>query len=285
MYRNPCRVAILLLAHVGVQNPEVWNSWAHSDPRHPIRLYAVCEKKPDHDVICRQHGMHTLQLRPSAWCHRNIAVNTLTALRAIAEKDKEISIIHVVSGYCLPMQAPRYFYTRHVLPPGHGEAGKTWYPFRTCLTANRLADDGVLDSMQWLSVTPRDVLSLRDDAELLDTVDSAHRDHCADESYIQTLLYRAGADIQYISTMFKVYTRPNAPSPIEWKPTSRRRRRIVYGACVPACVGSKYATMTAREILRTAHAWGYAFARKFLADPSLKSYKDLVQIMEETRGT
>ena len=268
-------IGVLILAHAGVANPEIWIDWAESDPQHPIRLFALCEgrRRDTHDAVCFTYNL-SITMLPTTWCGPSIAVNTIRALREAIRLDPHIKIIYLVSGHCLPVQRPEYLWrTSIILPRDHVDAGKRWYPSRS--TVNITASDKKRQwfrGVQWISVT-RDVIRdvLVEDPDLYRQLQTTS-DQCLDETYLHTLIWRSGVRVQDVCFTDMSHTSHKDPSPITWNLDDERRRTLWSedGRDV-------YETMTGRSALAFAHRAGYVFCRKFHPSPTphLHSYEAL----------
>jgi hypothetical protein len=270
--------AVLILCHKGVQNPKVWLDWASCEHDYPIKLFALCENGqgsgsgPD-DLVCQQHGIRISNLLPSQWAGRNIAHNTFYALKHIAESNEiDIDIVYLVSGYCLPVQWPSFFYRKPFsLPPDHVDHPKVWDPRQSSLAILSSSDE-LVGGVQWISLTVDTIRVLRADDALLDRAalvyENGSHEQCPDETYIHTLVSRCSSQVQDVAFMDQSRSRWNSPSPIEWKRSDRMRRTIWDDEAT--------SKMNTRGVLCFAHRAGYAFSRKFYYLPGICTFQDLL---------
>lgn len=267
--------AVLILAHKGIQNPHIWISWATNDPDHPINLYVANEDKS----MTPLDGIELLDIPfvASQWGSKEIAINTMTALRKIVEEHPDHSIIFIVSGYCLPVQPSAFLYPKtHTVKKQHVDFDKckTWnthsitFPFLYEDKANAL-----VSSIQWISLTPDSIRRLVDDPQLLET----RPEGCSspDEYYIQTLLKRTSLPVQDYTFMDICTVRMSDPSPIVWNLNENVVTEVAWGP-------RSTRFMTGLEFLAFAHQAGYAFARKF---STLNNCHDFDTFLEKVKST
>jgi hypothetical protein len=264
--------AVLILCHRGVQNPKIWLDWASCDPKHPIQLFALCENGSD-DAVCRQYDLRAhVNMLPSEWAGRNIAHNTFYALKHIADTYPEIEIVYLVSGHCLPVQWPAFFYRKPFpLPQDHVDHPKVWDPRQSSLAVLTRSKDGVVGGVQWISLTGAVIRTLCADDTLLDQLALAYTNgshpQCPDESYIHTLVSRARLPFQDIAITDQSHSKWDSQSPIEWK-LSDRKRRITWD-------DETTYTENTRGVLWFAHGACYAFSRKFCYLPGICTFQGL----------
>lgn len=266
-------VAVLILAHKGVANPKIWLQWAESDKtRYPVYLYALCESKSQ-DCVCTRHGLQTVRILPSRWCGKNIAVNTLNALKQICKQKKNLAIIYLVSGHCLPLQPPSYLYSESItLPTTHVDNGKKWHPLQTSMTVLKHHKGNIVECTQWIALEPETINQLHHDKQLLNS--SVVRKQCPDEWYIQTLVHRAGIPYQNIAYMDFCHRTHSSRSPVLWDLHSKERKRIEW-------TYTSYRYVNAEAVFKFSQKAGYAFARKFQTTTDSDHYFRIVY----NRGT
>jgi hypothetical protein len=252
---NDIHPAVLILAHQGIQNPNIWISWSKSDPKHPIQLYVVNEDKS----IIPQDGFTLLDipLIPSTWGSKEIVINTMTAFKEIVNKKPKPTIIYLVSGYCLPIQQPNFLYqTIHRTKKTHANfySTITWNPQISTFPILKDTTSEVVSSVQWISLTSNVIHQLVDDSKLIkDTPDFYGT---PDEYYIQTLVRRLGVPTQNYSLMDASYIKKEHNSPIIWDLNNENKIEIMWGPRSSRLIN-------AWESLTFAHKSGYVFSRKF----------------------
>lgn len=258
-------LAVLLLAHKGVQNPGMWLQWANSDKDHPVQLYSLCESGSKDDICLK--GLN-IKILPSKWCGKEIAVNTLNALKAICRQKNNIGIIYLVSGYCVPLQGPSYLYQESIrLPANHVNGGQLWKPFENSMTVVRKLGPMAIECTQWIALTPETIQTIEPDQELLDSRLATLK--CPDEWYIQTLVHRSKCAYQKIAFMDFCHKHHMSKSPEEWNLLSDTPKRVEW-------TRSSFKTFDVRWYLIWARNAGYSFARKFEAiDGSPEQVSDL----------
>jgi len=115
-------VGILFLAHDGVANPGVWESWLASDPSVDVRFFVFCNESVRHGRAFVER--HDLGVRcPTAWGTSSIVRATVLCYRKIYDGFPEVAVVYLVSGSCVPLQPPRFFFERSA-------PGSFYYDFR-----------------------------------------------------------------------------------------------------------------------------------------------------------
>lgn len=188
----------MILAHGGIQHPEIWEDWASL--HEGIKLFALA---PD---SCRDHIPRLdVKLLPTEWGHKNIAINTLNGFRRVIETDPDVGIVYLVCGYSLPLQHPSYLFQGPFrLPELHANPGMLWDPMQSSIPVVNKTNDNFTECTQWISLTRDTILSLDHNPALLE--DENETLHYPDEWYIQTLVDRGQHHYQDIPYMELCHT-------------------------------------------------------------------------------
>ena len=255
------KVGILILAHRGVQNADLWATWASSDVEHPIELFALCESGEDR--ICVSCGLKDIHgIRQSKWCGKKIALNTLRAFRHICNTRDDLIIIYLVSGFCLPLQSPAFFYQSVIsLPKSHVDGGKQWNPRDTSMCVIKHHPRRIIECTQWIALTPACVRQIKDDSSLEKLLDNRKivSQKCPDEWYIQSLIWRQNIPFQDVAFVDICHSNHLSKHALTWdlSPSqASKKRRIEWD-------DDSYTKMNANQFLLFAQKAKYAFARKF----------------------
>jgi hypothetical protein len=263
-------IGVLLLCHLGVQNPNIWTDWASCDKMHPIQLFALCEKRSD-DTVCQKHGIQILNIHKSKWCEKGIAHNTFYAFKHIVEHFPDIEIVYLASGFCLPVQQPSYLYRKpFILPKGHVDHPQLWNPRETSMAILLESPSGEVGGIQWMSLSRTAIQSLRANESLLKQTQVGNKVFCPDETYLQTLVYHKHS-FQNVAITDQSKSSNDSPSPIEWH-KSAQKRTIVWDQ-------TSKRRFNTPQVLNFAREAGYVFSRKYHCLPGINSFADLVQYM------
>lgn len=105
---NTREVAILFLAHNGINNPDLWDRWRRENASVKVKFYVFVN--PDVPLPSSWNKYRLDTVMETAWCDRSIVYATQAAIAEILRKSAHVSVIYLVSGADVPVQPVKKVY-------------------------------------------------------------------------------------------------------------------------------------------------------------------------------